>query len=47
MNETKLMELTKRRIDLKKEKKDYDAEMNKNIKEIEAEIALLVRDSEK
>jgi len=39
-----LMDLTRRLIDLKMEKKKYNADMNESIKEIEAEIKKLVKE---
>jgi hypothetical protein len=39
-----LMELTRRLIDLKMEKKKYNADMNESIKEIETEIKKLVKE---
>jgi len=39
-----LMDLTRRLIDLKIEKKKYNTDMNESIKEIEAEIKKLVKE---
>lgn len=41
--ESQLLELTRRMIDLKLEKKNYNAEMNEQIKAIEAEIKRMVK----
>ena len=38
MAENLLLELTREMLDLKKEKKDYNAEMNKKIKDLEDQI---------
>ena len=38
MPENLLLELTREMLDLKKEKKDYNAEMNKKIKDLEDQI---------
>ena len=38
MAENLLLELTRTMLDLKKEQKDYNAEMNKKIKDLEDQI---------
>jgi HAMP domain-containing protein len=43
-DQTKLLEATRRLLDLKAEKKKYNAEINDQIKETEAEIKALARD---
>jgi hypothetical protein len=45
MDNNKLMELTRLVLDLKKEKKEYNTEINGRIKETEAEIKMLVKES--
>jgi uncharacterized membrane protein len=37
-NSQELLELTRRMIDLKREKKQYNSDMNEQIKAVEAEI---------
>jgi hypothetical protein len=43
MGNTELIELTRRLIDLKLEKKNYAKDINESIKETEAEIKKLVK----
>jgi hypothetical protein len=44
MGNTELIELTRRLIDLKLEKKNYNKDMNESIKETEAAIKKLVKE---
>jgi hypothetical protein len=43
-NDGKLLEATRRLLDLQTEKKDYDKTMNESIKIVKAEIAELAKD---
>ena len=43
MDKDKLLELTRQIIDLKREKKNFNDEINSRIKELDAEIKELVR----
>jgi len=43
-NSQELLELTRRMIDLKREKKQYNSDMNEQIKAVEAEIKRVAKE---